>query len=232
MTLLKINIITLFPEFFDSPLKTSLLERAIQRKLLKIEIIPLREFGLTSHKKVDAAPYGGGAGMVMMIEPIDNALSQIKRSEETRTILLTPRGKNFTQKKARELFASVVPQQTTDKKARHKSLTLICGHYEGVDQRVSEGLANESISVGDFILSGGETAALILIDSISRMIPGFMNNQDSLLVESFYKEGYIEHPQYTRPGNYKNMVVPEVLLKGNHQEIKKWRLENSKKDSR
>ena len=228
----KINIITLFPAFFVSPLKTSLLERAIQRKLLKIEIIPLREFGLTSYKKVDDAPYGGGAGMILMIEPIDNALSQVKRSEKTYTILLTPRGENFTQKKARELFAKVVPQQTANNEAGYKSLSLICGHYEGIDQRISERLADESISVGDFILSGGETAAMVLIDSISRLIPGFMNNQNSLLVESFYKEGYIEYPQYTRPGNYKNMTVPDVLLKGNHQEIKKWKLENSKKDSR
>ena len=221
MILAKINIITLFVEFFRSPLKASLLGKAIKKKLLEIEIIALREFGRTSHKKVDDAPYGGGPGMVLMVEPIDKAVSQIK--EKTYTILLTPRGERFTQKKVHELF---------ERLSENKSLTLICGHYEGVDQRVSNEIADESISIGDFILSGGEAAALLLVDSIARLIPGFMGNHDSLEKESFCEEGYIEYPQYTWPSVYKNMAVPDVLTHGDHQEIEKWRLKNAKRDGK
>ena len=216
----KINIITLFTKFFESPFETSLLGKAIKKKLLVIEIIALREFGLASHKKVDDAPYGGGPGMILMVEPIDKAVSHIKKKEKTYTILLTPRGERVTQKKVHELF---------EKFFENKSLTLICGHYEGVDQRVSDGIADESISIGDFILSGGEAAALLLVDSITRLIPGFMSNSNSLEEESFSKESYIEYPQYTRPRLYKNMIVPDVLLHGNHHEIEKWRLKNSGK---
>ena len=215
----KINIITIFPYFFESPLKVSLLGKAIQKKILEINLIDLRDFAVSSSGKIDDLPYGGGPGMVFMIEPIDRAIQKIRSKEKSHVILLAPKGRRFQQKIARELF---------DKITQGVSLTLVCGHYEGVDERVNELVADESLSIGDFILSGGEIASLALIESVARFIPGFMKNQESLCTDSFSQEGYLEYPQYTRPAIYRGIKVPDVLISGHHEEIRKWRERNSR----
>ena len=220
---LRINVITLFPDFFSSPLQSSLIGKACKKKILNIDLYNLRDFAVNEYGKVDDSPYGGGAGMVFMIEPIDQAITCIKAKEKTHIVLLTPRGKHFTQKAVYRL----------QEKIPEHSLTLICGHYEGVDQRIADEIADESFSVGDYVLSSGEIAAFILIDCMARLIPGFMGNKLSTQIESFYEENYIEYPQYTRPAKYKGIKVPDILLSGNHESIKKWRDANScKRDAR
>ena len=213
----KINIVTLFPEFFESPFKTSLLGKIIQKKNLDVNLICLRDYAVNRHKQVDDTPYGGGPGMILMVEPIDRAILDIKKNEKSFSILLTPRGKLFSQKIVEDLFKRM---------EQGFSLSLICGHYEGVDERVTEIAADESISIGHFVLSGGESAALVLMETVARLIPGFMGNATSLKTESFSQEGTIEHPHYTRPAIYKGLSVPEVLISGHHKNIKKWRNTN------
>lgn len=209
---MQINIITLFPEFFASPLKYSLLGKAIEKEILRITIISLREFGLGKYRKTDDSPYGGGSGMVLMVEPIVSALRTT--SNHAHTVLLSPAGKKFNQKKAEEF--SSLPE-----------LTLICGHYEGVDERVPQHFCQDVVSVGDYVLSGGEIPALTIIESVARLLPGFMGNPDSLISESFSNGPELEYPQYTRPETYEGLQVPSVLLQGNHAEIKKWREKQS-----
>lgn len=204
------NIITLFPEFFKSPLNTSLIKKAQEKNLIKVNIYNLRDFTKEKHKQCDDKPYGGGAGMVMMIEPIYNALQNIKRREpDTKVIFLSPQGKLFNDEEA-------------EKFSNFKSITLLCGHYEGVDYRVVEYLIDEEISIGDYILTGGEPAALVVIDSVSRYIPGVVQKIESIKTETFRKF-LLKYPQYTRPPIFKGMKVPDVLLSGNHQKIKEWR---------
>ncbi len=210
----KVNIVTLFPIFFESPLKTSLLGKTIQKKNLDVNLIDLRDYGINRNRQVDDTPYGGGPGMVLMVEPIDRAMLDIRKNEKSFSILLTPRGKCFSQKIAKDLFKRM---------EEGFSLSLICGHYEGVDERVTKIAADESISIGHFVLSGGESASLILVETVARLIPGFMGNAQSLKTESFSQEGVIEHPHYTRPAIYKGLTVPEVLMSGHHKNIKKWR---------
>lgn len=212
-----INVITIFPDFFTSPLQSSLLGKAIENDILNVNLVSLREYGLGNYHKLDDTPYGGGNGMVLMVEPIDKALKDIRRtSPESHTVLITPRGKRYDQQKARSL-------------SKLSQITLICGHYEGIDERVAENLVDESLSVGDYILSGGEPGALLMIDSIARLLPGFMGNESSTEDESFEKENYIEYPQYTRPAEYSGWNVPDVLLSGNHQKIEEWRKEQAEK---
>ena len=214
----RFHIITLFPDFFTSPLQSSLLGRAIQNNILNVNTINLRSFSMNKHHKVDDIPYGGGAGMVLQVEPVDHALHSLKKGGTSiHSILLTPRGKRFTQKLASEYL----------KIANDKELVFICGHYEGVDQRVADYLVDESLSVGDYVLSGGEPATLIVLDSIARLIPGYMGNPNSIVHESFAVDNYIEAPQYTRPAIYKGWGVPEVLMNGHHKNITHWREENS-----
>lgn len=214
---MQINVLTLFPNFFESPLQSSLLGKAVQKKLISIDCINIRDFSMNKHGKVDDAPYGGGQGMILMLEPIDRALESIKKKySHSHSVLLTPRGHLLEQSKVISL-------------ASKKNLTLICGHYEGYDERITH-YVDETIRVGNFILSGGEPAALLLIDSIARYQPGFMSNPKSLLEESFNQSGFFEHPQYTRPSVYKNDAVPDVLLSGNHEKINEWRAEQSAKD--
>lgn len=206
-----IYILTLFPEIFESVFSKSIIKRAQDKKILKIKYLNLRDWGLGKRKIVDDKPYGGGDGMVMMVEPIESALKTIK--PKPYTILLSASGQKYNQRTAQDL----VGKQT---------LALICGHYEGIDARI-ESLADEVISTGDYILTGGEIPAMVVVDSVTRFIPGSIN-PNSPIDESFEK-GLLEYPQYTRPENYKGAKVPKILLTGNHQEIAKWRREQSTK---
>ena len=199
------HILTLFPEVFESIFSKSIIKRAIDKKLISVELINIRNWGIGKHKTVDDKPYGGGEGMVMMVEPILKALESIKTSPYV--ILLCASGRKFTQTKAIKLSAK-------------KNIALICGHYEGVDARVEE-FADDVLSIGDFILTGGEIPAMAIIDSVTRFIPGSMN-PNSAIDESF-QQGLLEYPQYTRPVDFRDLKVPKVLLGGNHQEIAKWR---------
>lgn len=202
-----VSILTLFPEMFAC-LNYSIIKRALEKKKLTIEIINIRSFATDAYKSVDDHTYGGGVGMVMRVDIIGRALQKLKG----RKILLDPQGKTYTQEKAREL-------------AKHKHLILICGHYEGVDERVRS-LVDEEISIGDYVLTGGEIPAMVLIDSIARLLPGVLP-KGATESESF-SQNSLEYPQYTRPVEYKNMKVPAVLLSGHHAEIEKWRREQAR----
>jgi tRNA (guanine37-N1)-methyltransferase len=205
---LLIKILTIFPEMFSGPLTSSILKRAQEQGLLKVEIVNIREFSEDRHLKVDDYPFGGGAGMVMKPEPFFRCLEALKPAPGARVILLTPQGKTFNQGMAREL-------------AEAEELILICGHYEGIDERVRT-LVTDEISLGDFILTGGEIAAMAIVDCVGRLIPGVVGDPFSLKEESF-NNGLLEYPQYTRPRLFRGMEVPGVLLSGNHREIERWR---------
>ncbi len=208
------NIITLFPEFFDVVFSVSILKKAIEKGLITVNIYNLRDFTKYKHKQCDDKPYGGGEGMVMMIEPIYNALEHIKTDyTDTYVVYPSPQGKIFNDKKAESM-------------AELDNITFLCGHYEGVDNRVIENYVDEEISIGDYVLTGGETAALVMIDAISRHIPGVVQKNDSVNNDSL-KNNLLKYPQYTRPAEFKGLKVPEILLSGNHEEIKKWREEQS-----
>lgn len=213
---MKIDILTLFPKMFEAVFSESIIKRAQTKGLVEIKVNNLRDWAEDKRGTVDDKPYGGGTGMVMMIEPIDKALKELPKGK---TILLTPQGKVFNQKKAQEL-------------AQEKHLILLCGHYEGIDERVREHLVDEEISIGDYILTGGEIPSMAVIDAIIRLIPGVLEKQEATQLESF-SESKLEHPQYTRPEDYQGWKVPEVLLSGDHQKIEEWRknksLERTKK---
>jgi tRNA (guanine37-N1)-methyltransferase len=202
----RINIITIFPEFFDSPLQVSLIGKARRDGLLDIEIVDLREFGKGFHRQVDDAPFGGGPGMVMMVEPLDGALAPLAH---TRRVLLAAAGHPLT-------------QDRLDEWARLEELTLVCGRYEGVDQRVADHLVDEEISLGEYVLLGGEVGALAIVEGVTRLLPGVVGNPDSIAIESF-RNGLIEEPQYTRPAEYRGWSVPAVLLSGDHGKVEDWR---------
>ncbi|MBI2430432.1 MAG: tRNA (guanosine(37)-N1)-methyltransferase TrmD [Candidatus Levybacteria bacterium] len=202
---MKISILTLFPEMFQGPFDHSIIKIAREKKLLDISYINIRDFGIGRHRIVDDKPYGGGAGMIMRVDVIASALAKIK--EKKRIILLDPQGEKFTQKKAQEL-------------SKIDHLILVCGRYEGVDERVRS-LADEEISIGDYVLTGGEIPAMVIVDSVSRLIPGVIQ-QESTLHESF-STPMLEYPQYTRPPVFKKSAVPDILLSGDHQKIIDWR---------
>ena len=206
------NILTIFPEIFDI-FNVGLISKSIKKKLIKINTFDIRENSVNKHNHVDSKPYGGGEGMVMMAEPLAKTLSSIKKRQLGKVIYLSPQGKKLDQKKVVSL-------------ASRKNITLICGRYEGIDQRVIEKYVDEEISIGDFVLSGGEYAAICLIDAISRHIPGVLGNKDSYLKDTF-SDGLLKGNVYTKPEIFEDMQVPDVLLSGNHKEIQKWRLENS-----
>ena len=206
------NILTIFPEIFEI-FNVGLISKSIKKKLIKINTFDIRENSVNKHNHVDSKPYGGGEGMVMMAEPLAKTLSSIKKRQLGKVIYLSPQGKKLDQKKVVSL-------------ASRKNITLICGRYEGIDQRVIEKYVDEEISIGDFVLSGGEYAAICLIDAISRHIPGVLGNKDSYLKDTF-SDGLLKGNVYTKPEIFEDMQVPEVLLSGNHKEIQKWRLENS-----
>tara|TARA_B100000945_G_C20361602_1_gene587446 strand:+ start:249 stop:980 length:732 start_codon:yes stop_codon:yes gene_type:complete len=206
------NILTIFPEIFDI-FNVGLISKSIKKKLIKINTFDIRENSVNKHNHVDSKPYGGGEGMVMMAEPLVKTLSSIKKRQLGKVIYLSPQGKQLDQKRVKSLAA-------------RKNITLICGRYEGIDQRVIEKYVDEEISIGDFVLSGGEYAAICLIDAISRHIPGVLGNKDSYLKDTF-SDGLLKGNVYTKPQIFEDMQVPEVLLSGNHKEIQKWKLENS-----
>ena len=203
---MRINVITIFPEFFASPLETSLVGKAIGDGTLDVRVHDLREHGTGVHRQVDDAPFGGGAGMVMMIEPLAEALDPL---EFTHRVLLTPAGAPLT-------------QETLDRWAGLDELTLVCGRYEGVDERVAEHLVDEEVSLGDYVLLGGEIGAMAIIEGVTRLLPGVVGNPASVASESF-RDGLLEEPQYTRPAEFRGWVVPEVLLSGDHGKVEEWR---------
>jgi tRNA (guanine37-N1)-methyltransferase len=213
-----IHILTLFPDMFTGPLSQSILKRAVASEKITFNIVNIRDFTEDKHHTTDLAPYGGGPGMVMMVEPIDKALQSIGKSKgqssSSKIILLSAKGELYTQAKAKEL--STVNE-----------LTLICGHYEGVDERVRENLVDEEIRIGDYVLTGGELPAMVIADSVARLLPGVLGDDTSITDESHSNPGYLEYPQYTRPSEYKGWTVPDVLLQGNHAEIAKWRKSQS-----
>lgn len=230
---MKFNIITIFPEIFSSYFGESIIGRAQKERLIDIEIHNLRDYTKDKHKKVDDTPYGGGAGMVMQVQPIYDCVNFIKSqitstksqtnsklqisNNNRRIILFSAKGKKYTQSDAERL-------------AKYDNLILICGRYEGVDERVAEHIADEEISIGDYVLTGGEIPAMILVDSISRLIPGVLGNPESLKEESFSKitDAILEYPQYTKPEEFEGWKVPEVLLSGNHKKIEDWRKKQGK----
>jgi tRNA (guanine37-N1)-methyltransferase len=206
----RIEILTIFPGIFESPLRESLLGRAIAGGLLDVRLRDIRDFATDRHRQVDDEPYGGGPGMVMKPEPIFAAMEAI--SDPGRTILLSPAGRRLDQALVREL-------------AEEPALTLICGRYEGVDERVVLGLPVEELSVGDYVVSGGEAPAFVLLEAVARLIPGVIGREESHERDSFGEQGLLDHPHYTRPSEFRGMLVPSVLLSGNHAEIDRWRRE-------
>ncbi|AVP36896.1 tRNA (guanosine(37)-N1)-methyltransferase TrmD [Staphylococcus felis] len=210
---MRIDYLTLFPEMFDGVLNQSILKRAREKGLLDTKVINFREYANNKHHQVDDYPYGGGQGMVLKPEPIFNAMDTIQKTDQTRVILMTPQGQPFNQKLAESLS-----------KAEH--LVFICGHYEGYDERIRTELVTDEISVGDYVLTGGELPAMVMTDAIVRLIPEVLSNQMSHEDDSF-SSGLLEYPQYTRPREFKGMSVPDVLLSGDHQRIETWRHEQS-----
>ena len=212
----RVNILTTFPEMFDGFFSSSILGRAREQGLLEIRVTDIRPFSASKHHNTDDYPFGGGAGMVMMAQPVIDAMAAAREDfPSARRIYLGPRGKKLTASLAREL-------------AREKELILLCGHYEGVDQRALDVCVDEEISIGDYILTGGEPAAMVLVDCVSRFIPGVLGSAESAEEESF-SDGLLEYPQYTRPRSLNGMEVPEVLLNGDHAKIREWRRRESLK---
>ena len=212
---MRIDVLTLFPEMFEAVLGTSIIGRAQEKGIFGLRYHNLRDFSEDKNRRVDDYPYGGGLGMVMQCQPIFSAVEQIKPqlAGEPYIIMMSPQGKPFNQAKAAELN-------------RHDNIIIICGHYEGIDERVTEGLVDEEISLGDFVLTGGEIAAMAVIDAVCRLRPGVLREDESHVIESF-SEGLLEFPQYTRPEVFNGMAVPEVLMSGHHKNIEKWRRQQS-----
>jgi tRNA (guanine37-N1)-methyltransferase len=212
---MKIDILTIFPAMFKSPFAESIVKRAIDNHIVTLNLYDLRHWAQDERGTVDDRPYGGGPGMLMLVEPIDRALKDLKRSSDqaikrSKTILTSARGIPFTQGKAQEL-------------SHLDHLILIAGHYEGVDQRVSDHLIDEEISIGDYVLTGGELPTMVMVDAIVRLLPGVVGDPNSLVEESHQNPGILEYPQYSRPEKYGDWSVPPVLLSGDHQKIKDWR---------
>ncbi|HME07686.1 MAG TPA: tRNA (guanosine(37)-N1)-methyltransferase TrmD [Bryobacteraceae bacterium] len=204
---MRFDILTIFPDFFQGPFAHGIVAKAIEAGLIEFQIHDLRQWTTDRHRTVDDRPFGGGEGMLLKPQPIFEAVEAI---QPTRTILLSAQGKRFDQAAARRL-------------AEYPEVLLICGRYEGVDERVAEHLADEELSVGDFVLSGGELAAAMMVDCIARLVPGVLGNLDSTIHESFSEPGLLDCPQYTRPADFRGWKVPDVLIGGNHEEIRLWR---------
>lgn len=213
---MKIDILTLFPDMF-APLKESVIGRAVNSGKLEIVITDIRDYTADKHRKCDDTPFGGGAGMVMTAQPIASAITAVDPDHKARRIFMSPKGRMFNQKIVTEL-------------SKEERLLLLCGHYEGVDQRVIDLFIDEEISLGDFVLTGGEIPAMAITDAVARYIDGVIN-KDSLLQESF-SDGTLEYPQYTKPQEFMGIKVPDVLISGNHGEVDKWRKEQSEKITR
>lgn len=209
------HILTLFPDMIKNGLHTSITGRAIEKGLLSVNAVNIRDYTEDKHKKVDDYPYGGGAGMVMQAQPVYDAWKSVTEhlSEPPRCIYLTPQGKTFNQQMAKEF-------------AREKDLVFLCGHYEGIDERVLEEIVTDYVSIGDYVLTGGELPAMVMADAISRMVPGVLGNEESGAGETF-EGSLLEYPQYSRPARWKDREVPEVLMCGDHRKVEKWRREQS-----
>ena len=209
------HVLTLFPDMIMQGLNTSITGRAIEKGLLSIEAVNIRDYSTDKHLKVDDYPYGGGAGLVMRADPICRAYDAVtkKLSRKPRVVYMTPVGYTFDQKMAKEF-------------SMEDELVILCGHYEGVDERALQTIVTDYVSIGDYVLTGGELAAMVVIDAVSRLVPGVLHNDESAVTESF-ENGLLEYPQYTRPEVYNGMAVPEVLLSGHHGNVDKWRLEQS-----
>jgi tRNA (guanine37-N1)-methyltransferase len=213
---LRFDIITIFPGMFESPFNESILKRGHEKGLLEFRTHDLRDYSLNKHKKVDDYPFGGGVGLVMNVEPISRAIEAIKKEvPKARTLLMSPSGKPFNQEKARELSAE-------------SNLILVCGRYEGIDERVRLHCVDEEISIGDYVLSGGEIPAMAVVDAVARLVPGVLGDENSIVEESF-SDSLLEYPQYTRPRDFNGYKVPEVLVSGNHKEIQNWQRKESLK---
>ncbi|WP_182199137.1 tRNA (guanosine(37)-N1)-methyltransferase TrmD [Paraliobacillus salinarum] len=210
-----VDILTLFPEMFTGVMENSILKKAQENGAFSYQTVDFRQYTTNKHHKVDDYPYGGGAGMVLMPQPIFDAIDDLKKKHKKnpRVILMCPQGETFTQKKAEEL-------------AQEEQLVFICGHYEGYDERIRQELITDEISIGDYILTGGELGAMVVIDSVTRLLPGVLGNKDSAPEDSF-STGLLEHPHYTRPAVFRGLEVPEVLLSGNHKHIDTWRRKQS-----
>lgn len=215
---MKIDILTLFPKMFEGPFAESIVKRAQDKNLVQVKVHDLRQWGLTDRRTVDDRPYGGGVGMILRVDVIDAALKDLK-TKNSKVVLLDATGEKYTQAKAKEF-------------SKLDHLILIAGHYEGVDHRVHEHLADEIISIGDYVLTGGEIPAMVLTDSIVRLIPSVLSKEEATQIESFAKPGKVEFPQYTRPEKYRGWKVPQVLLSGNHKEITTWRQEHQQSASK
>jgi tRNA (guanine37-N1)-methyltransferase len=214
--MIRFDILSVFPEMFESALNYSILKRAREKGMVEIHLHNIRDYAGDKHRMTDDAPYGGGGGMVMKVEPIDRALASIVPSRDnTLVVLLTPQGETLNQKIAEEM-------------SRYFQIILICGRYEGVDERVRDHLVDREISIGDFVLTGGELSAMVVVDAVTRLIPGVLGNDGSASYDSF-STGLLEYPHYTRPGSYRDWHVPQVLLSGNHREIESWRRRESLK---
>ncbi len=215
---MKITILTLFPDMFAGPFDSSIIKRAKEKGIVDISLVNIRDFATDAYKTVDDHPYGGGVGMILRVDIVDKAIKSVKTSDvRSKIILLDPQGAPYTQKKAREL-------STFD------HLIFICGHYEGVDERIRS-LVDEEISIGDYVLTGGEIPAMVMVDSVVRLLAGTLTKPHATVDESF-SQPLLEYPQYTRPEIYKDMKVPDVLVSGNHKEIEKWKNEQSQKRTR
>lgn len=213
---MKIQIITIFSEMFEGVLNSSMLWKAQKENLVEYEMINLRDFGIGPRKQVDDIPYGGGDGMVLKPEPLFEAVEQAKKNDpDAKVLLMTPRGEEFTQELAREFAAT------------EAGLIIICGRYEGYDERITT-MVDKQLTVGKYVLTGGELPAMIIADSVTRLIPGVLGGETSAEKESYSNGGDTEHPHYTRPEEYRGLKVPDVLLSGHHAEINKWRKENSR----
>jgi tRNA (guanine37-N1)-methyltransferase len=214
----RIDVVTIFPGIFDSPLRESLLGRAIEADVLDVRVHDLRESTTDKHRQVDDEPYGGGPGMVMKPEPLFAAVEALGPGER-RTIVLSPAGRRLDQALVREL-------------ASEPWLVLICGRYEGVDERVVQGLPAEELSIGDYVLPGGEVPALVVLEAVTRLVPGVIGREESHEQDSFGPDGLLDHPHYTRPAEFRGMPVPETLLSGNHPEIDRWRRDAAREKTR
>ncbi len=209
------HVLTLFPEMIEEGLGTSVTGRALQQGTISLHTVNIRDYSKDKHRHVDDYPYGGGAGMVMQPEPIYLAYEEIAKTLDTtpKVVYVTPQGKVFNQKMAEEF-------------SREEDIIFLCGHYEGVDERILEEIVTDYVSIGDYVLTGGELPAMVMIDAVSRLVPGVLNNEESAEFESFY-DNLLEYPQYTRPAEFHGKKVPEVLLSGHHRNIEKWRREQS-----
>ncbi|MCM3732191.1 tRNA (guanosine(37)-N1)-methyltransferase TrmD [Fictibacillus nanhaiensis] len=214
---MKIDVLSLFPDMFSGVFGQSILKKAQEKSAVQFHVLDFREFATNKHRNVDDYPYGGGAGMVLTPQPLFDAVETLTKetSEEPRIILLCPQGERFSQRKAEEL-------------AKEKHLIFLCGHYEGYDERIRKHLVTDEISIGDYVLTGGELGAMVVIDAVTRLLPGVLGKEESHLQDSF-STGLLEHPQYTRPADFRGMKVPDVLMSGNHKNIEEWRKKESLK---